>query len=210
MNELALNQKPPANRSTTAATKASVLKHNALIVGIALAAMWGLEIIDAIAGQALNSWGILPREASGLIGIPLAPLLHGDFGHLAANTVPFAVLAFFTLLRGVKTFALVTAFSVVVGGLLVWLMGASAYHIGASGLIFGYFGYLLAAGFFERSFKSILLAVLVGLLYGGMIFGVMPGRPGVSWEGHLFGAVAGAAFAWLSIGRLKAKAAKKA
>lgn len=88
--------------------------------------------------------------------------------------------------------------------------GASAYHIGASGLIFGYFGYLIAAGIFERSLKSILLAVLVGLLYGGMIFGVMPGRVGVSWEGHLFGFLAGAGYAWLSIGRLKAKTPKKA
>lgn len=209
MNELALKQKTPATPANPG-SKTGVLKQNALIIGIALAAMWGLEIIDAIAGQALNSWGILPRHVSGLIGIPLAPLLHGDFGHLAANTVPFAVLAFFTLLRGVKTFALVTAFSVVVGGLLVWLMGSSAYHIGASGLIFGYFGYLIAAGIFERSLKSILLAVLVGLLYGGMIFGVMPGRVGVSWEGHLFGFLAGAGYAWLSIGRLKAKTPKKA
>lgn len=210
MNELALSQKPPANKTTTSGTKMSVLKQNALIVGISLAVMWGLEIIDAIAGQAMNSWGIIPRDVGGLIGIPLAPLLHGDFGHLAANSIPFAVLAFFTLLRGVKTFTLVTVFSVVVGGLLVWLMGRSASHIGASGLIFGYFGYLVAAGIFERSLKSILLAVLVVLLYGGMIFGVLPGKTGVSWEGHLFGAIAGAGYAWLSIGRKKATPAKKA
>ena len=207
MTDFALSPSPktPAQKTAGAPsrTRTSTLKQNAIIIGIALAAMWGLEIIDAIVGQPLNDWGVVPRTASGLIGIPLAPLLHGDFGHLASNTIPFAVLAFFTMLRGTRNFAMATGFIIVVGGLMVWLMGRSASHIGASGLIFGYFGYLLAAGFFERSLKSILLAVLVGLLYGGMIFGVLPSRPGVSWEGHLFGALAGGGFAFLTLGRKK-------
>lgn len=215
MKELALSPppntpRPAAQKSAGAPSTTSALKQKAILIGIALAAMWGLEIIDAIVGQPLNDWGVVPRTVSGLIGIPLAPLLHGDFGHLASNTIPFAVLAFFTLLRGPRNFAMATGFIIVVGGLLVWLMGRSASHIGASGLIFGYFGYLLAAGFFERSLKSILLAVLVGLLYGGMIFGVLPSRPGVSWEGHLFGAIAGGAFAYLTLGRKKAQQPKKA
>jgi len=209
VNELALNPKTPANRTNAAATKSGVLKQNALIIGISLAVMWGLEIIDAIAGQAMNGWGIRPREITGLLGVPLAPVLHADFGHLAANTIPFAVLAFFTLLRGVKTFAMVTIFTTVVGGILVWLMGSSGSHIGASGLIFGYFGYLIAVAVFERSLKSILLGVLVGLLYGGMLFGVLPGKPGVSWEGHLFGALAGGGFAFL-MHRRNGQAPKKA
>jgi membrane associated rhomboid family serine protease len=205
MNDFALSPstKTPAQKTAGAPSRTSTLKQNAIIIGIALAAMWGLEIIDAIVGQPLNDWGVVPRTATGLLGIPLSPLLHGGFPHLVSNTIPFAVLAFFTLLRGPKNFAMATGFIVLVGGLLVWLMGRSASHIGASGLIFGYFGYLLAAGFFERSLKSILLAVLVGLLYGGMIFGVLPSQPGVSWEGHLFGALAGGGFAWLTLGRKK-------
>ena len=171
--------------------------------------MWGLEVIDLVIGQRLDSLGIEPRTATGLIGIPLAPLLHGGFGHLLANTIPFAVLGFLTIMRGVSTFFVVTAFVTIVGGLFVWIVGSNGYHIGASGLIFGYFGYNLAMGIFERSLTSIALAVVVGVLYGSMIFGVLPGRPGVSWEGHLFGAASGAALAWLT-GRKKAQAKKAA
>ena len=190
-------------------TKAETLRQRAFVVGIGIAVMWGLEVIDAILGQKMNNLGIEPREVSGLLGIPLAPLLHANFGHLVANTIPFVVLAFLTILRGIPTFALVTVFVTFVGGLAVWIFGSNGYHIGASGLIFGYFGYNVAMGIFERSFKSIAMAVLVALLYGGMIFGVFPGRSGVSWEGHLFGAAAGAGWAFLS-GRKTAKAAAAA
>lgn len=190
------------------ASKGEVLRQRAFIVGLGLAVMWGLEVIDAIIGQKMNALGIEPRTLSGLIGIPLAPVLHGGFGHLLANTVPFAILGFLTIMRGVSTFVMVTLVVTVVGGALVWIMGSNGYHIGASGLIFGYFGYNVAMGIFERSFKSILMAVLVALLYGGMIFGVFPGRAGVSWEGHLFGAAAGAGWAYLTTRNAAAKAKK--
>jgi len=181
------------------------LKQKAIILGVSLAAMWGLEIIDAILGQPLNSYGIRPRTAEGLFGILLAPVLHGDFGHLLSNTIPFAVLGFFTMLRGVPKFWMVTAFATIVGGFGVWVVGGTGTsHIGASGVIFGYFGFLLAMGIFERSFKSIALAVLVGLMYGSLIFGVVPSQPGVSWEGHLFGFLAGAAFALMTSRELRA------
>jgi membrane associated rhomboid family serine protease len=191
------------------ASKGEVLRQRAFVVGLGLALMWGLEVIDAILGQKLNSLGIEPRTLSGLIGIPLAPLLHGGFDHLLANTVPFAILAFLTIMRGLSTFIMVTLIVTLVGGALVWIMGSSGYHIGASGLIFGYFGYNLAMGIFERSFKSIAMAVLVGLLYGGMIFGVFPGRAGVSWEGHLFGALAGTGWAFLATRQDAAAKAKR-
>jgi len=187
-------------------TKTETVRQRAFVVGIMLAAMWGLEVIDAILGQPLNSLGIEPRTVSGLVGIPLAPVLHGGFGHLLANTLPFALLALLTIMRGISTFVMVTVFVTLVGGLAVWLVASSGYHIGASGLIFGYFGYNLAMGIFERSFKSILMAVLVVLLYGSMIFGVFPGRPGISWEGHLFGAAAGIGWAYLSGRKAAAKA----
>ena len=187
-------------------TKGETLRQRAFIVGIALAVMWGLEVIDVVLGQRLNSFGIEPRTATGLIGIPFAPFLHSGFGHLIANTIPFALLGFLTIMRGISTFFLVSAFVTVIGGLAVWLMASSGYHIGASGLVFGLFGYNLAMGIFERSFKSIAMAVLVGLLYGSMVFGIFPSRPGISWEGHLFGLAAGVGFAWLS-GRRAAKVA---
>jgi membrane associated rhomboid family serine protease len=111
-------------------------------------------------------------------------------------------------MRGISTFVIVTIVVTLVGGLAVWIVGSSGHHIGASGLIFGYFGYNLAMGLFERSLKSILMAVLVGLLYGGMIFGVFPGRAGISWEGHLFGAAAGIGLAYLTGRKAAAQAAK--
>lgn len=192
-----------------APAKADSWRQRAMIIGIALAVMWGLEIIDIVIGQKMNALGIQPRTVSGLIGIPLAPVLHGGIGHLISNTIPFAILGFLTIMRGTQTFVIVTTFVVLAGGLAVWLMGASAYHIGASGLIFGYFGYNLAMGLFERSLKSILVSVVVVVFYGTMIFGVLPGRLGVSWESHLFGFVAGGGWAYL-VGRKKAAQKKKA
>lgn len=199
----------PTKRGNQTLSTTETLKQRAFIIGIVLATMWGLEVIDAILGQRLNSLGIEPRTLSGLVGIPLAPFLHGGFGHLIANTIPFALLGFLTIMRGVSTFVIVSVFVTIVGGIAVWLVGSGGYHIGASGLIFGLFGYNLAMGIFERSFKSIMMAVVVGLLYGSMIFGVFPGRPGVSWEGHLFGFIAGAGFAYLA-GRKAQKAAQTA
>jgi membrane associated rhomboid family serine protease len=198
-----------ASESTAKPTpaKADTLRTRAYIIGISLAVMWGLEVIDMLIGQKMNSLGNEPRTLSGLIGIPLAPVLHGGFGHLLANSLPFVILGFLTIMRGLSTFLVVSTVVVLVGGLAVWLVGSSGYHIGASGLIFGYFGYNLAMGIFERSLKSIVVSVAVGLFYGTMIFGVLPGRPGVSWEGHLFGAAAGIGWAYLS-GR-KVRAAKK-
>lgn len=198
---------PTGTLSKPDQSKGETLRQRAFIVGISLAVMWGLEIIDVVIGQRLNSFGIEPRTVSGLVGIPLAPVLHAGFGHLIANTIPFALLAFLTIMRGVSTFFIVSAFVTVIGGLAVWIMASGGNHIGASGLIFGLFGYNLAMGIFERSFKSIVLSVVVGLLYGSMIFGVLPGRPGISWEGHLFGLAAGVGFAWLSSRRAAAKVA---
>ncbi len=163
---------------------------------------WGLEAVDQfVVARPLDHYGIRPRELDGLWGILCAPLLHGGFGHLAANTVPFLVLGWFVLAGRKGDFFLVSAIVIVLGGAGVWLMApAESVHIGASGLIFGYLGFLLSRGLFERSLGSILIAVVVGLLYGGLVFGVLPGEPGVSWQGHLFGFVGGAIAAKLLAG----------
>jgi membrane associated rhomboid family serine protease len=169
------------------------LQSHGIILGGFVAIIWILEIVDIFfLGGRLNSYGILPRNLIGLRGILFAPFLHGGFGHLIANTVPFLTLGWLIMLRETSDFFVVTALTMLVSGLGVWLFGApNTVHIGASGLIFGYLGFLLLRGFFERSVISILLSLIVGFLYGGVIWGVLPTQPGVSWEGHLFGFIGG-------------------
>jgi len=176
------------------------LKHTALIIALLLGIMWAIEIVDfvGIIGG-LDHLGIHPRTQSGLWGIFRAPFLHGGWWHLSANSIPFAVLGFLVLLRGFPDFLGATLIIVVLGGVGVWLFGASrSVHIGASGLIFGYFSFLVVIGFLERSFGAILTSTLVIFLYGGIIWGVLPTTSHISWEGHLFGLLAGAVAArWL-------------
>jgi membrane associated rhomboid family serine protease len=169
------------------------LRTHVVILGGLITLMWVLEIVDQLTGRSLDQLGIIPRTTVGLRGILFAPLLHGSFTHLLANTIPFLTLGWFVMLRRTSDFWIVSAIAMLVGGLGTWLIGAPyTVHIGASGVIFGYLGFLLFRGYFERSFISILLSVGVGALYGGLIWGVLPGRIGVSWEGHLFGFIGGA------------------
>ncbi|WP_088892100.1 rhomboid family intramembrane serine protease [Leptolyngbya ohadii] len=167
------------------------VKAQVIILGTIVALMWGLEFLDAFLGGALNQFGILPRTIVGLRGIFFAPFLHGNFPHLIANTAPFLVLGWLVMLRRTSDFFVVSAIVMLIGGLGTWLFGSMAFHIGASGVIFGYLGFLLSRGYFERRFGSILFSIVVGLMYGGLIWGVLPGQPGISWEGHLFGFIGG-------------------
>jgi len=167
------------------------LKTQGTILGGFVATIWVLEVVDIFLGGALNRYGILPRDLIGLRGILFAPFLHGNFAHLIANTIPFLTLGWFVMLRETSDFFVVTGITMLVSGLGVWLFGSAGLHIGASGVVFGYLGFLLARGYFERNIPSILLSVIVGFLYGGAIWGVLPTQPGVSWEGHLFGFIGG-------------------
>lgn len=166
-------------------------------VAVLVVSLWLLEVIDFVT-PGLDRYGITPRRLGELDDIFFAPFLHAGFVHLMANTVPLAVLAFLTALRGVGRLATVSLIVIVVGGAGVWLT-APPYTVtlGASILVFGYFGYLLARGVIDRRAADIIIAVVVVLLYGTMIFGVLPSRPGVSWQGHLFGLVGGVVAAWL-------------
>ena len=141
----------------------------------------------------LDFYGIIPREAIGLRGILFAPFIHGDFEHLIANTVPFLTLGWLVMLQRTSDFFIVTAWTMLVGGTGVWLFGAPrSVHIGASILIFGYLGFLLFRGYFQRNMPSIVLSIAVATIYGSLVWGVLPSQPGVSWEGHLFGFIGGA------------------
>jgi len=161
-----------------------------------LAVMWVLEIIDTVAGGRLDRHGIRPHRLDGLDGIVWAPFLHGGFGHLIANSIPFALLGCAIALGTLKRFVLVTVIVAVISGAGMWLLGSShEVHIGASGLVFGYLTYLLTRGVFARSIVYILGGVIVFMVYGGVLWGLLP-RPGISWQGHLFGAIGGVVAAY--------------
>jgi membrane associated rhomboid family serine protease len=164
------------------------------ILGGFVAVMWILEILDhMIFRGSLNQLGIQPRYIPGLWGILFSPFLHGDFPHLIANTLPFVTLGWFVMVPRTKDFWTVTVITMVISGLGVWFLGArNSVHIGASGLVFGYLGFLLWRGYFDRSMASIAFSLFILLIYGGLIWGILPLQPGVSWEGHFFGFVGGA------------------
>ncbi len=169
------------------------IKTQAIILATFVAIFWLLEILDQFVFRgSLDIFGIIPHQVIGLRGILFAPFLHRDFPHLIANTVPFLILGWLVMLQETSDFFIVTGLTMLVGGLGVWLFAApGSIHIGASILIFGYLGFLLLRGYFQRNIPSILLSILVFLLYGGTIWGVLPSRPGISWQGHLFGFLGG-------------------
>ncbi len=156
-----------------------------------------LEVINLVSGRMLNQFAILPRETSHLSGIVISPFLHGSLWHYLSNIVPVCLFSYFLLQWGKPRYFTVSAFIIVVTGLLVWLLGRSAFHLGASGLIYGYFGFLLVAGFLSKKPRLILISIVVGFFYGGMIFGVLPLKSFISWESHLFGLLSGFAAAMI-------------
>lgn len=168
-------------------------KSQVAILGTFLAIFWGVEAIDWLIFQGhLDRFGIIPHHPIGLRGIFLAPFLHGNFTHLAANTVPFATLGWLVMVQRTRDFWYVTAITAIVGGIGVWLFGApQSVHIGASILIFGYLGFLLFRGYFQRDSASIALSLLALVFYGSLIGGILPTDPRVSWQGHLFGFIGG-------------------
>ena len=169
----------------------SGVKQGFVLLGVFVAAIWALAGVDFLMDNRLAEYGIVPRTMDGLWGIPLAPFLHGGFGHVISNTVPLLLLGGLVATRGWQTLLGVTLFVVLLGGAGVWLVARGGSHIGASGLVFGYFGYLVARGWYDRRIVSILIAVVVILVYGGLLFGVLPTGGRVSWEGHLTGLIAG-------------------
>lgn len=157
-----------------------------------VALLYLVEFVDQSTGLALDQYGVIPRVPIGLVGILVGPLLHQGWPHLVSNTLPVAVLGFLATSGGLRRFAVVTAIIWVVSGAGTWLIGpAQTDHIGASGLAFGWLVFLLVRGFFARSAGQVLVAVLLFLCWGGMLWGLLPGQPGISWQEHLFGAVGG-------------------
>lgn len=156
------------------------------------AVMWVLEVIDQLADNRLDQYGIEPRDGDGLIGVVAAPFLHGGFDHLASNTVPFLLMGFVIAAQGAIRVLSVTAIVALVGGLGTWLIAPeNTIHIGASGIVFGYAAYLISRGFFNRSALELALGAVVAVVYGSALLGGLVPEAGVSWQGHFFGAVGG-------------------
>ena len=167
-------------------------------VAALVASIWLLEIVDVLTGHALDSYGITPRRTDELFDIFTAPFLHAGFGHVMANTIPLALLGAFVAMRGLARLVAASLVVIVVGGFGVWLTApANTITLGASILVFGYFGYLITCGFIEREAGDIAVAAVVAAVYGTMIFGVLPIRPGMSWQGHLFGLIGGVLAGWM-------------
>ena len=159
--------------------------------------LWTIELANSLTNDALNNLGIRPRNIVGLQGILFAPFLHGNWRHLISNTFPLVILSWLIMARDRSEWIAVTVLTAIASGLGTWLFGGGmTVHIGASGVVFGYFGFLVARAYFERSFGSIAICLLVLALFGGMIWGILPVRVGISWEGHLFGLLGGIAAAW--------------
>lgn len=161
--------------------------------------LWLLECFDYVSGHALDTFGVEPRRESELLDIVPSAFMHFGFGHLMANTVPFLVLGFLAALRGTGRFLTVAFTTIVVSGLGVWLIApAGSNTAGASGLIFGLFGYLLVRGFVDRRITDVALGGVVAVLYGSILWGVLPAGNGVSWQGHLFGLTGGVLAAFVT------------
>jgi membrane associated rhomboid family serine protease len=171
----------------------ALVKNQVTILGGFVISFWVLEIIDQVVlNNSLNNLGIKPRSITGLRGIILAPFLHGNYQHLISNTIPFITLGWLVMAHKIKDFWFVTLLTMLVGGGGVWVFGATnSVHIGASILIFGYLGFLLFRGYFQRDLRSISLSLLVCFLYGSLVWGVLPSDPRISWQGHLFGFIGG-------------------
>lgn len=158
---------------------------------IILAAIWGINIINWMLKGPLFILGIRPRTFSGLFGIAFAPFIHKNFSHLFYNSIPLLLLASGTLIFGWEHFIDISITIIVVSGVLTWLLGRRGNHIGASGLIMGYWAYLLALSFFWDSAIAFLVGFIALYYFGGLAANLLPTEEKVSWEGHVFGFIAG-------------------
>lgn len=169
----------------------NTFKNNSAFTFGILAILFAVQIANWTLHYKLNYFGIYPRSFHGLIGIICAPFLHGDFNHLFFNAIPLFLLINLALLQGTSTFFCVTFSIIIISGLLLWLIGRKAMHIGASMLTMGYWSYLLMNIFYQGLAFAVILGVICVYYLGGLFFELFPGEKGKSWEGHLCGFVAG-------------------
>lgn len=170
----------------------STMESNSYFLFIAIGIMWIVNFVNWwLLGSWLNVLGIYPRRIWGLIGIPISPILHGHFNHLFFNSFPLFMLANLVLLKGYTVFYVVTGLIVFGCGIIVWLIGRHAFHIGASGLIMGYWSYLIVQAYQEQTVMSLILGAISLYYFGGLLLSLFPDKKEVSWEAHLSGFVSG-------------------
>lgn len=167
------------------------LKQQANWIGVFCALFFAVELLNFFSARSLSSFGILPRDLASIWHILTAPFIHGSFSHFFSNIVTLAVFSFLLLQYGKQRFLVITALLIFLTGILVWIFGRPASHIGASGLLYGYFGYLVLAGFLGKSLRQLIISLLVGFFYISLLWGVFPVQARISWESHLFGLLAG-------------------
>ncbi|MFI5732878.1 rhomboid family intramembrane serine protease [Kribbella sp. NPDC051587] len=192
-----MSSQTPAKRTGRAVDTSRIgsgLKLLAVLVGL----MWLSEVIDTALNGRLDQYGIIARDPEGLVGIITSPFLHLGFGHLISNTLPLVTLGALIALSGAARLAAVTAIVAIIGGFGTWLISPpNTITIGASGVVFGYAAYLVARGIFNRRLTQVLVGVLVIGVWGSALLGGLLPQDGISWQGHLFGAIAGILAAWL-------------
>lgn len=170
---------------------ASQSKTNLRFLSEILLLLWGIFIINLMLGNRLLYLGIRPRHVSGLPGIFFAPFLHANFNHLFFNSIPLIVLANFILIQGISFFLNVSALIILFSGLLTWCFAKDGLHVGASGVITGYWGYLISQAYYQSTMTSIILALVCVVYFAGILYAVFPGKKHISWQGHLFGLISG-------------------
>ena len=183
--------------ATASRTFGGTLKRGAKTFAAILGTLGLVSIVNFLTGGAVNQmFGLIPRTSSGAWGILLHPLLHANAAHLAMNSVGLIVIGGTVFLRSEKDFWRVTALGVLIGGSATWLLGRTSLHIGASGVVFAYLGYLLTTGWFDRKLSSVAISIVAAALWGSALLGLSPVQTGISWELHLFGFVGGVVGAW--------------
>ncbi|AWS40442.1 rhomboid family intramembrane serine protease [Streptosporangium sp. 'caverna'] len=195
---------PPAGRSSgerfkrRAGSLAAGAAGAAMLIIALVAVMWAVEVADYVLPGEFDAYGIRAWNPEGLGGIFLAPFLHAGFGHLMANSVPLLILGFLAALRGIARFLGASLIIIVVSGLGIWFISTpGSLTVGASGLVFGYFGFVVARGLFDHRALDIVIGIGVAIAYYSIIWGVLPGESGISWQGHLFGLFGGVIAAWI-------------
>lgn len=185
------NYYPPKHENTDPELEKKIFKHSLVFPSLFLLAFWLIFLVESTLDFELATFGIFPLRAEGLKGILFSPFIHSGYSHLAANSIPFFVLSlalfYFYRKLAYRIFFLIYFLS----GLCVWLAGREAWHIGASGVIYGLASFLFFSGIFRNDVKLLTIAIIVVFLYGGMFWGIFPIKPDVSWESHLWGGVSG-------------------
>lgn len=183
---------PSSSVARTTRKVTRTVKQQVTTLGTGVGAFWVVFVVNTMLGGLLTQFGVIPRSIIGLRGLLFAPFLHGNLAHLISNTLPFLALGWMVMLRDARHFWPVTLLAALGAGLGAWLFGApGSVHIGASGVVFGYLGFLLLAGLYTRSVGSILLSLVTAVLWGGLVVGMNPNQPGVSWQAHVGGFIGG-------------------